>query len=158
MRSQKRDYNEPPGCNAKLKREQHNKLAPERDDPNPRSKSADCIWREERWKDDVRNDEIHDLTRKRQATAKGRGKLARHISQLRRWFVDRSDFANASSAPDLIIRIKLMQAHCEHGTVDPGRVSEWRLRLTCAASPGAFDTVQVKELPSSVDHFADGLP
>ena len=39
-----------------------------------------------------------------------------------------------------------------------GRISEERLRVTCAASPEAFCIVQVKELPSSVDHFADGLP
>jgi hypothetical protein len=45
-----------------------------------------------------------------------------------------------------------------HQLIQTGRINDRRLRLTCAASPGAFDTVQVKELPSSVDHFADGLP
>jgi hypothetical protein len=42
--------------------------------------------------------------------------------------------------------------------IQAGRITDRRLRLTCAALPGAFDTVQVKELPSSVDHFADELP
>jgi hypothetical protein len=42
--------------------------------------------------------------------------------------------------------------------IQAGQISVWRLKVTCAASPGAFGTVQVKELPSSLDHFADGLP
>jgi hypothetical protein len=60
----------------------------------------------------------------------------------------------------LIVRIRMMQANTvsRAEVVPAGRISEERLRLTCAASPGAFDTVQVKELSSSVDHFADGLP
>jgi hypothetical protein len=63
--NEKRDYNKPPSCNAKLKREEHNKLARERDYPNPRRKSADRIRREKSWKDDVRENEVHDLTRTR---------------------------------------------------------------------------------------------
>ena len=75
-------------------------------------------------------------------------------------FIDWLDFAGASSAANLIVRIRLMQANTVSAAqlTQAGQISEWRLRLTCAASPGAFGTVQVKELPSSVDHFADGLP
>jgi len=45
-----------------------------------------------------------------------------------------------------------------HQLSQAGRINDTRLRLTCAASPEAFDTVEVTELPSSVDHFADGSP
>ena len=75
-------------------------------------------------------------------------------------FIDGLGFAGASSAPNLIVRVRLMKANTVSTAqlIPAGRINEWRLRLTCAASPGAFGTVQVKELPSSVDHFADGLP
>ena|SRR5215471_2696338 len=74
--------------------------------------------------------------------------------------IDCLDFASASSAPSLIVRITLMKANTVSTAqlIQVARINEWRLRLTCAASPGAFGTVQVKELPSSVDHFAVGLP
>ena len=74
-------------------------------------------------------------------------------------FIGWLDFARARSAPNLIVRIRLKANTMSTAQlIQAGRISEWRLRLTCAASPGAFGTVQVKELPSSVDHFADGLP
>ena len=75
-------------------------------------------------------------------------------------FIDWLDFASASSAVNLIVRIRLMQANTVSAAqlTQARRISEWRLRLTCAASPGAFGTVQVKELPSLLDHFAGGLP
>ena len=70
------------------------------------------------------------------------------------------DFASASNAPNLIVRTRLMQANTVSTAqlIQADRINEWRLRVTCAALPEAFGTVQVKELPSSVDHFADGLP
>jgi hypothetical protein len=75
-------------------------------------------------------------------------------------FIDWLDLDSASSAPNLVIRIRLMKANTVSTAqlIQAGRISEWRPRVTCAASPGAFGTVQMKELPSSVDHFADGLP
>ena len=75
-------------------------------------------------------------------------------------FIDRLGEAGGSSSPNLIVRIRLMQANTVSTAqlIQAVRINGWRLRLTCAASPGAFGTVQVKELPSSVDHFADGLP
>jgi hypothetical protein len=74
-------------------------------------------------------------------------------------FINWLDFASASSASNLIVRIRLKANTVSTAQlIQAGRISEWRLRLTCAASPGAFGTVQVKELPSFVDHFADGLP
>ena len=75
-------------------------------------------------------------------------------------FIDWLDVANASSAPNLIVRIRLMQPNTVSTEllIPAGRINERRLRLTCVASSGAFGTVQVKELPSSVDQSADGLP
>lgn len=74
--------------------------------------------------------------------------------------IDSLNFASDSSESYLIVHIKLMKANTVNIAVliQAGRISEWRLRLICAASPEAFGTVQVKELPSSVDHFADGSP
>ena len=75
-------------------------------------------------------------------------------------FIDWLDVANASSAPNLIVRIRLMQPNTVRTEllIPAGRINERCLRLTCVASSGAFGNVQVKELPSSVDHSADGLP
>jgi hypothetical protein len=52
-----RDYNQPPSCKANLKRKEHKKLASERAYSDPRRKRTDRVWREERWKHDVREHE-----------------------------------------------------------------------------------------------------
>jgi hypothetical protein len=64
-------------------------------------------------------------------------------------FIDCPDFATDSGAPS---------PDCPHQLIQAGRINGRRLRLTCAASPEAFDIVEAKEWLSSVGRFADGLP